>query len=289
MRMRIKKHEMLRNRGALMWLKLRSAFRLTICILAAWISLQAEVLAAGDSKAEQLITEGLDLRRAGQDSDALSKFAEAHRIAPTPRAAAQWGLCLQAVGRWSEADVRLSEALKAKKDPWIIKNRSILKESLEQVKTKVARVEVNGGPEGATVLVNGYEVGRYPLAGAVPVNAGNLDIEVVKPGFKRGYRSITIAGGQYERLVIRLEEQNDNAGSTGSNTSLPMPANSMLPPESIVNGTTTASVDQRPIYRSPWAWALVGALVIGGTIAVILVSGSGGTTGPIVNQRGVFD
>jgi len=268
--------------------KLRAAFRLTICVFVAWFSVQSRAMASGPSKAEQLIYEGLELRRAGQDSDALPKFEEAHRITPTARAAAQWGLCLQAVGRWSEADVRLSEALKSKKDPWIIKNRQILKDSLEQVKTKVARVEVNGGPDGATVLINGYDVGRYPLPGAVPVNAGNLDIEVVKAGFKRGYRSITIAGGQYERLVIRLEEQSNNAGLTMNNVPLAQSEGSKLSPDVDVDRASSAAADQRPLYKSPWVWALAGAIVIGGTIAIVLSSG-GGTTVPIVDERGVFD
>ena len=69
--------------------------------------------ASAATTAEGLIKEGLELRRAGRDSDALAKFESAYNQSKTPRAAAQWGLCLQAVSRWSEADPLLAEALSA--------------------------------------------------------------------------------------------------------------------------------------------------------------------------------
>ncbi len=85
------------------------------------------VSAEGPSNTKQLSAEAVELRRAGQDAEALPKFEEAYRLSPTPKAAAQLGLCLQALGRWSEADARLSEALKAKDDTWVRKNRDILR------------------------------------------------------------------------------------------------------------------------------------------------------------------
>lgn len=237
-----------------------------IAILGVFVVASTTEIAAEPKRAEVLINEGIELRRAGQDAQALPKFEEAYRLAPTPRASAQWGLCLQAVGRWSEADGLISEALKSKSDPWVAKNRATLKDSLEQVKQNVARVEVYGGPDGANVTVNGRNVGTYPLSAPAVVNAGNLDIEVTKAGFKRGYRSMTIAGGHYERVLIRLEET-EVASKPMANL---LPVNDGTGTKAQDSGvaahTGQTSSDDPAIYQRPWFWVAVGAVVVAGLL-----------------------
>ena len=239
------------------------------------------------TRAEELINRGLELRRAGEDAEALQKFEEAYRLAASPRASAQLGLCLQALGRWSEADERLAEALRAKNDPWVNKNRTVIKDSIEQVKQNIARVEVHGGPDGATVNINGKNVGTYPLAAAVPVNAGNVDIEVVKPGFKRGYRSLSVAGGSYQRLLIRLEEAEAPAvaaAATVPTSSPTMQAEAQLS----ANADSNEGSQGDPIYKKAWFWGVIGAVAAAGVLAVVLSSGGGGTTGPMIDDKGTF-
>ena len=250
-------------------------------------------LAAASSEvtaAQKLITEGLELRRAGKDADALRRFEAAHGLSPTPRAAAQWGLCLQAVGRWADADNRLSEALQAKTDPWIVKNRSTLKDSLEQVKQHVARVEVHGEPAGAHVVINGHKVGSYPLKDAIAVNEGNVDIEVTMPGYQRGYRALTISGGQYQSILIRLEEVQRKQQATdvvppASSAALPLAAKDDVTVQSNV-GTTG---DTRPLYQRPWVWIVAGAVVAAVVIGVASAAGGGDPTPPMADDRGVFE
>lgn len=133
------------------------------------VSLAFGVPASAATPAEELIKQGLDLRRAGRDMDALAKFESAYGLAKSPRAAAQWGLCLQAVSRWSEAEPLLSEALSSPNEPWVKKNRETLKDSLEVVKTHVGRLQLSGDPAGATIRVGGNVVGTFPLPSAVTV------------------------------------------------------------------------------------------------------------------------
>lgn len=153
--------------------------------------------ASGADPVEALVRDSIELRRAGRDGDALKKLEEAFLIAPTPRVTAQLGLCLQALGRWAEADVRLSEALLASGDPWIRGNRETLKDSLETVKKHVGRVEVLGTPEGADVFLNGRLIGKLPLSDAISVNEGNLDVEARAEGYTSDSKTLNIVGGSY--------------------------------------------------------------------------------------------
>jgi PEGA domain-containing protein len=56
------------------------------------------------------------------------------------------------------------------------------------------------------VLVNGRRVGQLPLEHAVRVSAGSVDVELSAAGYTRGFRTVTVAPGQYQTVVIRLEK-----------------------------------------------------------------------------------
>lgn len=167
---------------------------------------------AADSE-EELISRGVGLRKAGSDQEAMEVFRQAYREFHSPRSAAQLGLSEQAVGRWDEAEAHLVEALRADGDPWIRKNREALTGALAVVKTHIARLEILGTPEGAEVLVNGKVVGRLPLSTPIGTSAGEVDVETRALGYKPEIRKLELKGGQYQRLVVRLERTTTPPGA----------------------------------------------------------------------------
>ena len=163
------------------------------------------------SDEEALIRRGVELRKARDDLAARAEFQKAYDMTHSPRAAAQLGLAEFALGRFDDAEVHVSEALRAQRDPWISKYRKELDQSLVDLQNHVARVEVIGEPVGAEVYVNGRLSGRLPLENPVAVSEGQVDVELRAPGFTRGSRTITLSGHQYQRLVIRLERERGGA------------------------------------------------------------------------------
>lgn len=236
-----------------------------------------------EKPAESLIKEGLKLRRAGRDIDALDRMQRAYDLEPTPRAAAQVGLCLQAVGRWTDADLKLSEALSAPDDPWVKKNLATLKDSIESVKVHVGRVEVIGSPEGAEVLIAGKLFGRLPLATPVPVDEGTVDIEARASGHQSMIRTVSVRGGQYQKVVLRLERSMQPPGIAEA-----VPAShGRSEPEISSNASPTESeAGDQPVYKKAWFWGTVGGLVVAGVLTAVLLSGGDTTTtGPVVIDR----
>jgi hypothetical protein len=218
--------------------------------------------------AEELIMQGLELRRAGRDIDALAKFEAAYKLLKTPRAAAQWGLCLQAVARWSEADPLLSEALTSAADPWIKKNRGTLKDSLETVKSHVGRIEIVGDPAGAIVTIGGRRVGKLPLSGAVAVNEGSVDIELTADGYSPSVRTLMVAGASYQNVVLRLQK----IPAVPSTSVSAMP----LQDQSLTSSPTPAeAAPDQSVFRSPWLWVGLGVVVAAGITALALSASSG--------------
>jgi hypothetical protein len=169
-------------------------------------------------EAEELMRRGNQLRRAGDDEGALPIFKRAYELYKSPRTSAQLGLVEWALGRWVDADEHLTDALKAvNTDVFIRNNRTTIEDSLKVAKRNVGRVEITGDPTGAEVLVNGRVVGRVPLTQPVKVIAGSVDIELRAPGYRAGFRTIAVAGLQYQPVVIRLEKEGEarSAGPSG--------------------------------------------------------------------------
>lgn len=229
-----------------------------------------------EKRAGELAKEGTELRRAGKDAEAVGKFKQAYELFAAPKNAAQYGLCLLALSRWTDADFYLTEAVAAKDDAWVKKNRSVLKDASESAKSHIGRVEILGSPEGANVRVSGRIVGTLPLAADIPVNEGSVDIEVSADGYSDGTRTIAVAGASHQSVVIRL-----------------MPAASKSPlamaPLPTADSETHAAVADEPersrsAFRSPWLWVGVGVVVA--AIGVSLLVMSGGTSYPQPDQKG---
>jgi hypothetical protein len=199
--------------------------------------------AAPQDEADALAAQGIELRRSGDDKGALPLFRKAHQLAPTPRTAVQLGLVEQALGQWADAEEHLAEGLRSPRDPWIRKNRPVIDEQMRTVKGHIGSVEVTGDPAGAQVLVNGRSVGSLPLASAVRVSAGSVDVEVNAPGYARAFRTVTVGAGQYQTVVIRLEKAIEATSRT-----VPHPEAPKASPEPDVG-------PPRPWQR----WAAIGA------------------------------
>ena len=83
-------------------------------------------------KANALIAKGNALRMAGDDVGSLPLLPQqAYQINPGPRTAVHLGMAEYAVGRWADADLHLTEALKSRDDPWVKKNEKELSKFYE--------------------------------------------------------------------------------------------------------------------------------------------------------------
>lgn len=166
-----------------------------IVIVSCWLS-PIDVSFAADA-AETHIARGVELRRQGDDLTALEEFRKGYELAKSPRGAAQLGLCEQALGRWSEAEAHLREAVRASNDAWVKKNRETLRDSLEAVKERIGRLEFVGSPAGAEISIAGQLIGRLPIKDPIVVNNGSVDVEASAPGFEPMRRAVMIKGGEY--------------------------------------------------------------------------------------------
>jgi hypothetical protein len=159
---------------------------------------------AGAPTADDLIKEGVEHRRQGDDASALASFERAYALMPTAHALAQEALAEQALGRWAEADDHLRNALADRSDPWIAKNRASLEDSLATIDKHVGRLEILGGLAGAEVRVNGRLAGTLPLGGPISVEVGSATLGIHLAGYVAVERTVAIVPQMLTRETIAL-------------------------------------------------------------------------------------
>lgn len=157
-------------------------------------------------EAEALVQQGVAQRRAGQDQPALESFRRAFEIAPSPRIQAQIALAEQALGQWVDADRDLRAALSARDDTWIQRNTGALEAALNAIAARIATIELTCSTAGARLFANGREVGAFPLAQPLRVEAGTVAIEVRREGYRTARRAIDVEGGRSYRESFTLVE-----------------------------------------------------------------------------------
>jgi PEGA domain len=209
------------------------------------------------TKAESLIREGIELRRAGRDGPALPLFQKAYEIARTPRSAAQLGLCNLALGYWLDAETFLAESLSSPSHPWISQNHETLQASLDQARRNIGELQLVGTPAGAQVLIDRREVGRLPLVGPLHLNAGPHDFELVATGHVSARKTLTVGGGTRETLKLDL-----------ARATLPDPpvVKSIAPAAPPLD--TSAGPANFPARR-PFAWVAGGGAAIALAFAIV--------------------
>lgn len=249
-------------------------------LLSCWAPALAFAQDAPADRAATLIDEGVELRRGGDDVAALARFEEAYQLNPSPRAAAQVGLAQQALGRWIEADERLREALAATDDPFVQEYGAALESSHEAVREQIGQLHVLGGVEGAVVRFGGRRVGTLPMTEPATVVIGTSPLEVTADGYHAVEMELSVRAGELTRQMVDME---------------PMPASPEVQTtvmQTSVEGSTTAP-DEEPrdeggsVLEEWWFWTIVGAVVVGGVVAGVLIgTQSGGTEAPLEGTLG---
>jgi len=209
---------------------------------------------AAEATEDDLIKQGVELRKRNEDEPALAAFRRAYDIGHSPRAAAQIGLAEMALGRWADAESHLKESLSAPSDPWIGKNIETLKTTLDQIQSKLGDLDIVGGPIGAEVVIEGESRGTLPLKKPVRVRIGQHQVDLKAPGYTPASIVVVVTAEHLtrERLVLLPNVSGNSPVAPDSGDSPP--------------------AGSRPNRRRWLAWgAAIGAVPFfaGGVIAVL--------------------
>lgn len=218
---------------------------LLLCLTLALPALAAEE----DAATQELIQQGIALRRSGKDDAALGVFLEAEKRSPASvRVLLHVTTAAQATGRWMLAYRYLQKANLYRDDPYYQRYRSAIRSIEDVISQHLGRLRVLGTPLGADILVNGESVGALPLAEPKVLEAGSYVLEVRKSGYFPLRRSITVPSG----LALSQESiaLNQSAGV--------LPLTSAETSEAAARSGPAEARPASP-WRAPWiSWTLAG-------------------------------
>lgn len=215
-----------------------------------------------EAEADDLMRQGLELRRQGQNAKALELLQRAQTLAPSAKALAQVGFAEFALQRWVDAETHLAQALSMTDSPWIEtqRNHDMLEKTLADTRRHIGRVELRG-TSGAQISIDGKAVGILPISAPVHVAAGVVRIAATAAGRQAFEKSLAVVGGEEATLSIDLVP-------TVAPSPLPSTASSGLQLQG--SGEATA-----PVWRRWTGGALfvAGLAAIGTGIAWVVVDG----------------
>jgi tetratricopeptide (TPR) repeat protein len=182
-------------------------------------------------------------------AEAIREFQEAYRLSPKPALLYNIAQAYERMGKIDEAVAHLKKYLAAGPDP---SDRGALEERLKNLEARLKQTGIAIACEvaGATVLLDGKEVGKTPLPGLISVAPGSHAVKVVKEGHESFSAFVSVNAGQAVQVAAKLEPSGSTTGGGGS------------------------AVRQRSYL---WTW------ILGGTAAALLITG-GATGGVALNK-----
>jgi len=225
----------------------------------------AHAAEADADEPEKLIKTGNELRKKGDNLRAFGYLQRAYDLSHTPRAAAQLGLCEQALGRFAEAESHLTEAL-ASRDAWVDDKRASLQQTRDGARKHLGRVHVTGAPAQTTVVSGESPSRKLPADGMLWLPGGATTLTLEADGGLRAVKSFMVTVG---------EEVTVEAGLTRPvvSSTTPPPVTSTPATVGTVSPTLAPPPAATPVETSAGnsTWRTTG-LIVGG-LGVGLVAG----------------
>lgn len=241
----------------------------------------------------------------GRPADALAAYEEAYALEPRPALLYNRGRAQQALEHYPEA-LDLLEQFERTAPPQLLAKVPALKEIIREVRGRVTTLIVRCDVAGAKVRLRGQIVGVTPIATGVRVSAGAADLEVLREGHENYSERVMLPGGGTLDVSIKLETKDARATLRVTSTTegaralvdggdagavpfeLRLQAGShrirlekpgFVPTEALVSLSPMERRDmslhlerEKTVLERWWFWTGVGALVVGGVTAVIVIA-----------------
>jgi PEGA domain len=177
-----------------------------VCLLAAFCaagSARAQVSDSVRTEAREHFDRGLRLFNQQDNEGALAEFQRAYELVPHPMVLYNLGLVLSAAGRPIQA-VDAFDKLLANPTGLDAVRIGRAKDERARQAALIGEVTVTSPVEGATIELDGFEVGKTPLATPLRIAAGTHVVAMAAPGYSPMQKQISVAGLAKDTLAFEL-------------------------------------------------------------------------------------
>lgn len=214
-----------------------------------------------EAEYQELINYALEEYDRGSWEESAALFHRAHELAPSARTLRGLGLATYEARRYAESVRHLRAALSDKRRPLTDKQREEVEHTLERARLFVGHLFIDLSPRDAQLLINGRVTEPEP-EGSYMVDSGFVDMEASASGYVSASRRMRIAGGEQQRISLRLASISPPEAQVERSSPTVLPE-----PMSVSTPARTASSERSAL--APWKW-VAGA-------GAVLALGTGGT------------
>ncbi len=170
----------------------------------------AEAAAAPDAR--ELFLRGQAAYERGDYEDAVEAWEAGYALDPRPLLQYNLGQAYERLGELPKA-VGAFETYLENADP-NDPNQQRARAQLAAIRERLGRtsIVVTGGPEGATILVDGEDRGRTPRPDPIAVEPGSHQVEIVLEGYRPFEAMVSVAAGRSVDVEAVLEEDTGAEG-----------------------------------------------------------------------------
>jgi hypothetical protein len=173
-----------------------------VAVVACALAMRPSAARAEDP--EELIKEGVKLRRQGEDARAEGYLRRAYQLAETPRTAAQLGLVELALKEFLEAETHLGIALESQ-DSWVTEHKQTLETSRVAARKHLVRVEAAPLPSETTYSAGGAAPKPVPGDSVLWLAAGKATtLRFEAPGHKAAVMQVEGTDGETRHLTVDM-------------------------------------------------------------------------------------
>lgn len=156
-------------------------------------------------EAKEHFVKGLQLFQEEAWDAALAEFTVSMSLYPTRNAMKNAAVCLRQLGRFDEALTMYENLLKQFAGQIPPQDLEVINKAVTDLRALTGTIEIVSNVVGATVVVDGKERGKTPLAGPVVVSAGTRIVRVSKEGYVPFEAKPIVAGKAAVKLEANLE------------------------------------------------------------------------------------
>src|SRR5262245_31495840 len=185
----------------------------------AWCLVTTGALAQSSDQrtlAEAFFQDGRRLLDEGKVAEACAKFGESQRIAPALGTLLNLAVCHEKQGKlasaWAEFTAVATQAARAGDAD----RKRFAAERLREIEPRVPKLVVSaeGVTPGMQIKLDGTSMGEGALGSSIPIDPGEHLIEVTAPDREPWSKTLQVAAGKQETLLIpRLEPAISNAAT----------------------------------------------------------------------------
>jgi tetratricopeptide (TPR) repeat protein len=173
----------------------------------------AEEAEAAAPDARELFLRGQAAYERGDYEDSVEAWEAGYALDPRPLLQYNLGQAYERLGELPKAVGAFETYLEnaSPSDP----NQQRARAQLAAIRERLGRtsIVITGGPEGATILIDGEDHGRTPRPDPISVAPGNHQVEIVREGHRPFEAMVSVAAGRSVEVEAVLDE--DVAGGDG--------------------------------------------------------------------------